>query len=246
MASVYDEPGFLNAGDSSGADRAANALISADRVQGTAVYNGQSERLGNVDSIMIDKRSGQVAYVVMSFGGFLGIGEKYHPLPWDVLTYDENEGGYRVNLDREQLTAAPAFDRDGIDNYDYDRNASDIDDYYAGSGPRSDVGHAKSGAAGDQPAPAYDETNRSDANDGISRPLGYFSTQAQADRNAHIPGTTPTNETAGGPGFYSPEQQVVRNDDSHPFINGEIDQGDPQDRLRHGDNGQDPSAGSVR
>ena len=68
-------------------------LIASDKVEGTAVYNRQGERLGTVYNLMIDKYTGQVAYAVMSFGGFLGIGESYHPLPWRVLTYDTRQGG---------------------------------------------------------------------------------------------------------------------------------------------------------
>ena len=56
---------------------------------------------------MIDKYSGQVAYAVISFRGFLGIGESYHPLPWKKLTYDPRLGGYVVNLDRRELETAP-------------------------------------------------------------------------------------------------------------------------------------------
>ena len=60
------------------------SLIAADRVEGTAVYNRQGDHLGAIKTVMIDKPSGKVAYAVMSFGGFLGIGEKYHPLPWST------------------------------------------------------------------------------------------------------------------------------------------------------------------
>jgi hypothetical protein len=56
-----------------------------------------------------------------------------------------------------------------------------------------------------------EDRNPSDRNDGVERPLGYFSSQAQADRNAVRPGSTPTNEVSGGPGFFSPEQQAARN-----------------------------------
>ncbi len=59
--------------------------------------------------------------------------------------------------------------------------------------------------------PETDADNRSDANDGVERPLGYYSSQAQADRSLGTEGSTPTNEAAGGPGFYSPEQQAARN-----------------------------------
>src|SRR4051812_47349239 len=68
-------------------------LISSDKVEGTAVYNWAGEKLGSVYNLMIDKRSGHVAYAVMSFGGFLGMGSDYHPLPWDQLSYDRSKAG---------------------------------------------------------------------------------------------------------------------------------------------------------
>jgi hypothetical protein len=61
---------------------------------------------------MVDKLSGKVSYAVMSFGGFLGLGEHYHPLPWDMLTYDRTLGGYRVDVTREQLEQAPSYTRE--------------------------------------------------------------------------------------------------------------------------------------
>jgi PRC-barrel domain len=82
-------------------------LIASNKVEGTAVYNRQGEHLGEVYNFMVDKYSGQVAYAVMSFGGFLGIGESYHPLPWRVLDYDTGLGGYVVDLDKEKLRGAP-------------------------------------------------------------------------------------------------------------------------------------------
>jgi hypothetical protein len=63
-----------------------SSLISSDKVEGTAVYDRRGEKLGSIHSVMIDNMSGKVAYAVMSFGGFLGIGDRYHPLPWHVLT----------------------------------------------------------------------------------------------------------------------------------------------------------------
>ena len=84
-------------------------LIASNKVEGTAVYNREGERLGSVYNFMVDKVSGQVAYAVMSFGGFLGIGDSYHPLPWKSLTYDTNMGGYVVDLDRSRLEGAPSY-----------------------------------------------------------------------------------------------------------------------------------------
>lgn len=108
-------------------------LISADKVQGTAVYGQDGEKIGSVDQIMINKHSGKVAYAVMSFGGFLGIGERYHPLPWDVLTYDTSLDGYRVDLTRDQLEGAPNYDRDEMSSYDYGKRGREIDDWYGTS-----------------------------------------------------------------------------------------------------------------
>jgi len=84
-------------------------LIAADKVEGTSVYNQEGDNLGSIHTVMIDKVSGQVSYAVMSFGGFLGIGEQYHPLPWKALTYDVARGGYVVNLSRAQLEGAPRY-----------------------------------------------------------------------------------------------------------------------------------------
>ena len=104
-------------------------LIAADKVNGTSVYNLAGEKLGSVDDIMIDKISGRAIYAVLSFGGFLGMGEKYHPLPWATLKYDAQKGGYVVNLDKKQLEGAPNYDRDSEFKWtpDYGRK---VDSYY--------------------------------------------------------------------------------------------------------------------
>jgi sporulation protein YlmC with PRC-barrel domain len=88
--------------------------ISADRVEGTDVYNTGGEHLGSIDDLILDKVSGKVIYAVMSFGGFLGIGEKYHPVPWSMLNYSDDKDGYVVPLDRSQLEKAPAYNRDEL------------------------------------------------------------------------------------------------------------------------------------
>lgn len=87
-------------------------LIASNMVEGTEVYNRAGEHLGEVYNFMVDKFTGQVSYAVMSFGGFLGIGERYHPLPWKALDYDVNQGGYVVDIDRSKLEAAPNYGRD--------------------------------------------------------------------------------------------------------------------------------------
>ncbi len=90
-------------------------LISSRRVEGTPVYNREGEKLGTVRSLMINKKTGQVAYAVLSLGGFLGLGTDVHPVPWEILTYDVERRGYVVNLTREQLEKAPTFTLDASD-----------------------------------------------------------------------------------------------------------------------------------
>ena len=107
----------------------SGTLIAAEKVKGTDVYNRAGEKLGSVEDIMIDKVSGRAIYAVMSFGGFLGMGEKHHPLPWATLKYDTQKGGYVVNLDKKQLEGAPNYDRDSEFKWtpDYGRK---VDSYY--------------------------------------------------------------------------------------------------------------------
>ena len=105
-------------------------LIASDKVEGTAVYNPSGERIGEVYNFMVDKRSGRVAYAVMSFGGFLGIGQHYHPLPWQVLTYDTELKGYVVDLDEQTLKGAPSFARDETPDWGSPQWDSCIHDYY--------------------------------------------------------------------------------------------------------------------
>ncbi len=90
--------------------RETSTLIAADKVQGTDVFNNAGDRLGSVHDLMIDKQTGQVAYAILSFGGFLGIGGSYHPLPWSLLRYNTNLGGYVVEIDENQLKDAPSYE----------------------------------------------------------------------------------------------------------------------------------------
>ncbi len=105
-------------------------LIASNRVEGTAVYNRQGERLGAVHHFMVDKITGQVAYAVMSFGGFLGIGERYHPLPWTVLTYDPGKGAYVVDLDKDTLQGAPSFSHEELQDWGSGEHGTPVDDYF--------------------------------------------------------------------------------------------------------------------
>src|SRR5580698_2350293 len=109
-------------------------LIAASKVNGTTVYNTAGEKLGSVYDVMIDKRSGKADYAIMSFGGFLGMGESYHPLPWQSLKYDEAQGGYVVDIDKARLEGAPSYTSTDADRWSDPTYGRQVDDYY-GVGP---------------------------------------------------------------------------------------------------------------
>ena len=115
-------------GDRTELDR-PRRLIASNRVEGTAVYNRAGEKLGKIEYFMTDKRTGRAEYAVLSFGGLFGLGDNHYPLPWNVLDYDPERGGYVVDLDKETLKSGPNF-RAGEEpdfNADYDRR---VFDYY--------------------------------------------------------------------------------------------------------------------
>lgn len=84
--------------------------ISALRVAGTNVYNAHGEHMGHVEDIILDKGSDKILFAVLGFGGFLGMGEKFHAMPWSMLDYDVNREGYVVDMDTAALKAAPVYD----------------------------------------------------------------------------------------------------------------------------------------
>jgi len=88
------------------------SLIGSDKVEGTSVYGSDDKKIGTVQRVMLDKVSGKVAYAVVSFGGFLGMGEDYYPMPWPNMKYDTNLGGYRVGITESQLKGAPKYNRE--------------------------------------------------------------------------------------------------------------------------------------
>jgi sporulation protein YlmC with PRC-barrel domain len=107
-----------------------HTLISSELIRGTKVYNLAGDHLGTVINVMIDKYTGQVAYAVMSFGGFLGIGEKYHPLPWHVLKYDQGMAGYVIDLDKERLANAPSYALTDPLRWEDNEWRTRVDDFY--------------------------------------------------------------------------------------------------------------------
>jgi sporulation protein YlmC with PRC-barrel domain len=110
-----------------------NPLILSSRVIGTPVYNREGERLGHVDDLSIEKMSGLTRYAVISFGGFLGLGERFHPVPWSLLDYDVKQDGFVVPLDKSALEGAPHYDAAEIRNLggpEHRTYGNTIFDYY--------------------------------------------------------------------------------------------------------------------
>lgn len=84
------------------------SAIGAKKVIGTAVEDPTGNKIGKVEDIILDKQSNNIMFAVVGFDGFLGMGEKYHPVPWSMLKYDNDEDGYVVNITKDQLKKAPA------------------------------------------------------------------------------------------------------------------------------------------
>lgn len=95
-------------------------LISSDRVEGTALYARDGEKLGTVREIMIDRKSGQVSHAIVGYGGILGMGEDHYPVPWDALEYSEQQEGYVLpfNKDRLDKEKAPRYSSKDQPNFD--------------------------------------------------------------------------------------------------------------------------------
>lgn len=100
-------------------------LIAGGKVAGTEVYALDGDHIGRIEDVMLDKPTGRVAYAVLSFGGFMGLGSKHYPLPWDMLRYDTNLGGYVVKLNKARLERAPVAEAGWQDR------RGTIDDYWA-------------------------------------------------------------------------------------------------------------------
>ena len=110
--------------------RETGTLIGSDKVEGTAVYGANDTKIGSIERVMIDKMSGRVSYAVLSFGGFLGIGDDHYPLPWQSLKYDTNLGGYRTGITESQLKGAPKYSNDNAWNWNDPASTRSVNDYY--------------------------------------------------------------------------------------------------------------------
>ncbi len=110
--------------------RETSSLLGSDKVEGTAVYRPNGDKLGTIERVMLDKLSGKVAYAVMSFGGFLGLGHDHYPIPWSLLRYDTRLEGYVVEMNDEQLKGAPRFTADHPFDWNDSERGRRVHDYY--------------------------------------------------------------------------------------------------------------------
>ncbi len=105
-----------------------HSLIGSDKIEGAAVYRSNGVKIGNIKRVMIDEATGKVAYAVMSFGGFMGIGEDYYPVPWSLLTYNPRFEGYEISISEEQLKGGPKYT--SPQTWDWKGRGYTVDDYY--------------------------------------------------------------------------------------------------------------------
>ncbi len=106
------------------------SAIRATQVCGTSVHDSSGRKIGEIEDIVLDKLSNNILFAVVSFGGFLGMAEKYHPLPWSSLKYDKSKGNYVVAFTREQLEAAPVGDLDELTRGDGMDFRNRVHEYY--------------------------------------------------------------------------------------------------------------------
>jgi hypothetical protein len=112
------------------AERETISLIGSDKVQGTAVYGADGEKIGAIERVMIEKVSGKVSCAVLSFGGFLGIADDHYPLPWPSLKYNVELGGYQTLVPVEKIKGAPKYASSESWDWESRERARSLDDYY--------------------------------------------------------------------------------------------------------------------
>lgn len=124
-----------------------NQIVNANDVIGVDVENHQGDNLGKIEALMLDKFTGKVAYVVLSFGGFLGMGDKLFAMPWSIFSYDKTKECFLINVDKEKLKNSPGFNKDHWPNMSDQQWGEQIHNYY-GASLHSGTGHMGSGTTG--------------------------------------------------------------------------------------------------
>lgn len=110
-------PGNISS-DQQASAKPKDRFVASNLVTNPVIYDRDGHKLGTIHSFIVDKRTGQVAYAILSFGGFLGLGQTYHPLPWGSLAYDLGRDGYLVNVDKAMLEGSPSYRPDDAPQFD--------------------------------------------------------------------------------------------------------------------------------
>ena len=108
----------------------SSSPIKASSIIGTDVVNPKGDNLGDIKEVVIDPRTGKVAYAVVSFGGFLTMGEKLFAIPFSAFEYDQAENEYVLDVSKERLEAAPGFDADNWPSMADEKWNRDVYKYY--------------------------------------------------------------------------------------------------------------------
>jgi sporulation protein YlmC with PRC-barrel domain len=107
-----------------------SSLVLMDRMRGARVVNAQGADLGKIDDIVVDMPSGQAVYAILSYGGFIGLGDKRFAVPWDMLAYDSERGAFVIDMAEDKLKNAPGFDETNLQDIADPRWAKPLHDYY--------------------------------------------------------------------------------------------------------------------
>lgn len=105
-------------------------VMASDTLEGNKVVDPSGEEIGTIDHIMLDVLGGRIAYAVMAMGGFLGIGEKLHALPWSALTLDTRRKCFVLGVEKERIKEAPGFDKEHWPTMANSQWATSIHEYY--------------------------------------------------------------------------------------------------------------------
>ena len=113
--------------------RSSGDLVCSDKYNGKAVYGAENKKIGSIESVMVDKSSGEPAYAVLSIGGILGMGADHYPVPWRILRYDSELEGYRSDISGNRLKGYPksVFGSSGSELFDWGARRAELDTYYA-------------------------------------------------------------------------------------------------------------------
>ena len=138
----YEDRDTFGMYSSNNGDGPGPQLMGADTLIGNDVYNQNDEDLGDIKEIMLDTNTGKVSYAVLSYGGFLGMGEKLFAVPWEALKLDTENKRFVLNVDSEKLESAPGFDKDNWPNMADEKWADSIHSFYGTHYKRSDSIHS--------------------------------------------------------------------------------------------------------